>query len=298
MYVVPPQQWLLNGSYSGGEKGKVLQFVAMPLDSGYTIEAKLTSQETVRGIQFSVIPQKTNKVPPVTHILEGVDPRVGFVVVLAQPSEQQARSIVVDGSTQAGDLKLVVWTEFLHDHDERQWPIFLSKDLQVKHRGHLFRDHELLSSHGVRRESTLEIDDPFWPFDPTCEDWGHTYGSQHRFRWHAPPRPASPSNSTLARTEMGIAREGSIEQIVILNAETFEAVTGLQAPDPPFAALSRKEPIRSTAKMDGEKKVMVVPPSGDEVIDMPVVQLMTAELELPPFVPVADLEKRLRREAI
>lgn len=47
------QEWLDGIS---DEDGKVRQFVAMPKGSGYSIEAQVTGNDTVCGIQFRVIP--------------------------------------------------------------------------------------------------------------------------------------------------------------------------------------------------------------------------------------------------
>ena len=38
------------------EQGYVRQFVAMPLGSGYSVEAQVTGQDVVGGLQFVVVP--------------------------------------------------------------------------------------------------------------------------------------------------------------------------------------------------------------------------------------------------
>lgn len=53
-YVVAPDQLWLDGIASGN--GNVRQFVAMPLGSGYTVEAQLTGEEIMGGIQIEVTP--------------------------------------------------------------------------------------------------------------------------------------------------------------------------------------------------------------------------------------------------
>lgn len=44
--------------------GKVSQFVAAPVGSGYSVEAQITGQESVAGIQFEIIPSKLVPPPP------------------------------------------------------------------------------------------------------------------------------------------------------------------------------------------------------------------------------------------
>lgn len=55
-YVIPPSQKWLDGIASEG--GKVLQFVAAPLGSGYSVEAQLTGDDSIGGLQIEVIPLK------------------------------------------------------------------------------------------------------------------------------------------------------------------------------------------------------------------------------------------------
>lgn len=55
-YVVTPAQLWLDGIASAD--GTVRQFVAMPLGSGYSVEAQITGEEVVGGLQFEVVPAK------------------------------------------------------------------------------------------------------------------------------------------------------------------------------------------------------------------------------------------------
>ena len=65
-YVVTPDQLWLDGIAS--EDGCVRQFVAMPLGSGYSVEAQVTGKDVVGGLQFEITPtvSKTSgmKTPP------------------------------------------------------------------------------------------------------------------------------------------------------------------------------------------------------------------------------------------
>lgn len=61
-YLVTPKQALIDGIALAD--GTVRQFVAMPVDSGYSVEAQVTGEESVRGIQFEVTPSKYSPPPP------------------------------------------------------------------------------------------------------------------------------------------------------------------------------------------------------------------------------------------
>lgn len=55
-YVVLPDQPWLDGIAS--DDGRIRQFVAMPKGSGYSVEAQVTGEEKMGGLQFEVIPVK------------------------------------------------------------------------------------------------------------------------------------------------------------------------------------------------------------------------------------------------
>jgi hypothetical protein len=63
-YIVVPQQKWLDGIATC--TGEVRQFVAMAKGSGYSVEAQLTGQDVVGGIQFEVTPSrhKCRVMPP------------------------------------------------------------------------------------------------------------------------------------------------------------------------------------------------------------------------------------------
>ena len=53
-YIVTPDQLWLDGIAS--DSGRVRQFVAMPLGSGYSFEAQITGDDVVGGLQFEITP--------------------------------------------------------------------------------------------------------------------------------------------------------------------------------------------------------------------------------------------------
>jgi hypothetical protein len=55
-YVVLPEQPWLDGIAS--EDGNIRQFVAMPKGSGYSVEAQITGEEKIGGLQFELTPVK------------------------------------------------------------------------------------------------------------------------------------------------------------------------------------------------------------------------------------------------
>ncbi len=58
--VTPPQPWL-DGISVG--KGRIRQFVAMPLGMGYTVEGQVTGEETFGGIQIKAFAPKPGRFP-------------------------------------------------------------------------------------------------------------------------------------------------------------------------------------------------------------------------------------------
>jgi hypothetical protein len=55
-YVVLPEQPWLDGIAS--DDGRIRQFVAMPKGSGYSVEAQVTGEEKIDGMQFELTPVK------------------------------------------------------------------------------------------------------------------------------------------------------------------------------------------------------------------------------------------------
>lgn len=55
-YAVLPQQPWIDGFATAD--GHVRQFVAMPRNSGYSVEQQLTGSDKIRGLQFEIIPHK------------------------------------------------------------------------------------------------------------------------------------------------------------------------------------------------------------------------------------------------
>ena len=73
-YVQIPQQRWLDGINAGD--GVVRQFVAMPLGSGYSVEAQVTDEETLGGFQLLVIQPKEGRFPMHSPMLKGIFEKV------------------------------------------------------------------------------------------------------------------------------------------------------------------------------------------------------------------------------
>lgn len=61
-YIVTPEQLWLDGIASND--GRVRQFVAVPLGSGYSVEAQITGEDVLGGLQFEITPA-TRPPPPI-----------------------------------------------------------------------------------------------------------------------------------------------------------------------------------------------------------------------------------------
>lgn len=71
-YVVVPEQKWIDGIATG--KGIVKQFVAMPMGQGYSVEAQVTGEESMGGLQFEITPMKPDAFKisiPIVQVFDG-----------------------------------------------------------------------------------------------------------------------------------------------------------------------------------------------------------------------------------
>jgi hypothetical protein len=87
-YLVCPDQPWLDGIHVG--EGRVRQFVAAPLGSGYTIEGQLTGVEELGGMQLAVY-------DPVPGRFPDQPPKRSRVLSLASPIQESAMGISAGG---------------------------------------------------------------------------------------------------------------------------------------------------------------------------------------------------------
>jgi ubiquitin len=97
-YIVPPLQYWLDGIAK--QDGKVMQFVAAPVGSGYSVEAQITGQDNIGGIQFEIMPQY----PPVPIRLRSEWPVPNMQIVVKTLTGKHI-SIETNPSSQVAEVK-------------------------------------------------------------------------------------------------------------------------------------------------------------------------------------------------
>ena len=95
-YVVTPKQLWLDGI--ANDNAHVRQSVAMPLGSGHSVEAQVTGQDLVEGLQFHVTPSTPPPTPPLSlaYALEKVP---GLLLKAPNPLNLNDRPIFLKSFT-------------------------------------------------------------------------------------------------------------------------------------------------------------------------------------------------------
>ncbi|KAI1085688.1 hypothetical protein F5B20DRAFT_587646 [Whalleya microplaca] len=253
--VVPGQRWL-DGIAS--EDGKIRQFVAQPKGSGFSVEAQVTGEEKVGGIQIEVIPTKREL------------PEALNVRYTNRQNKVISRDIILQekGITEHStwlDLKRVLRDEFdiaiqdqlLRSHDAGSRGYSNVKD-GSKLGDYYFKPNETFDLNHCGRIPELFVEDVYY-------NQAYNPAAAHVF----PPRQSSrnpPSKKVMAKSsemrssgvqEMGLAAGGRIKQsikpddqpsstwdigasimfnIQILDAESFAEVTGVPPQPSPINA--------------------------------------------------------------
>jgi hypothetical protein len=83
-YIVSPNQLWLDGIAI--KPGVVRQFVAMPMDSGYSIERQVTGMDNVGGLQLEIIParyifESVHKGPIILVHIKGITGRTDSIQI-------------------------------------------------------------------------------------------------------------------------------------------------------------------------------------------------------------------------
>ncbi|KAH6687404.1 integral membrane protein [Plectosphaerella plurivora] len=110
-YVVTPNQPWLDGIVS--EDGKIRQFIAQPKGSGFSVEAQVTGEEKVGGIQIEIIPVKKNFPDEFDVRYKDKEDKV-----LTRTFKLQERGITRDSTWD--DVKTIISKEFGIKEDEQQ----------------------------------------------------------------------------------------------------------------------------------------------------------------------------------
>ncbi|MCJ1310663.1 hypothetical protein MMC25_004329 [Agyrium rufum] len=299
-YVVPPSQRWLDGIATAG--GRVSQFVAMPVGSGYSVEAQVTGEDAVGGIQICVVPQRI-------RVLDGIEPGEAVVLVLRRYAYREGVSVAARGLMKVRDL-VAAMVEDLDLHPASQLA-GMAMRWKIIHQGRELVDEEQFRNlESFKQGSTLDVTEvstaPL-PHPPACTVFrglmsdisdggvpGPPFASKSTSRRSlasaspkaAPPPAAAAAAPAPAPVEMGIAAGGSIKQSIvrdphaaetwdrerqltfnlqILNAERFAAVTGLPAPATPVTAATYKEYGFPFFEMLGEEESDKID-SGEKVV--------------------------------
>lgn len=216
-YIVAPHQLWLDGIAS--QDGTVRQFVAMPLGSGYTVEAQITGADLIGGLQVEIVPAK--EVLPIPRTLYR-NP------IITKPAGTPHFSIDVMSLT---GRVLTLSVSKLHTIDEVKSLIQNEEGIppdqqRLMYAGRQLEDYRLLSDYGIKPGSVLHL--------------------VLRLR-----------GGGFIEAEMGIAAGGLIKQTIvkdnndptiwesenstifnvqILNSAVFKAVTGKAPPKTPVTA--------------------------------------------------------------
>lgn len=233
-YVVIPHQKYLDGINAG--PGRVRQFVAMPLGDGYTVEAQISGEEKVGGLQllvFEPIPGRFPDRSPQSE-KEAQDRRV-------ERAREEVRNTVLQRLTPDEALLLLEMT--------RSRSVEASAKRMGASKESLFAIIHKASAQVKMVSSSVQFADCF----------GTIYESSPPSERDVTPRfqPAEGQFMPAARTrvEMGIAAGGAIKQQIfqdtfgastwdvsarrcltlrIVNSQAFTQITGLPAPSSPI----------------------------------------------------------------
>lgn len=117
--VVPSQPWLDGFAVS---PGIVRQFVAMPVGTGYSVEAQLTGQGVAGGLQFEITPSMPSKISPLCT------PYGNFAIVVATLTGKQIRIRCSPTDTIASVKQTVRYVEGIPSDQQR----FVLSGLQME----------------------------------------------------------------------------------------------------------------------------------------------------------------------
>lgn len=216
-YVVAPDQLWLDGIAS--QDGAVRQFVAMPLGSGYTVEAQITGADLIGGLQIEVVPAKEFLSVPRT--LYGNS-------IIVKPAGTPYFSIEVRSLT--GTI-LTLDVSKLHTIEEVKSLVQdhegIPPDQQrMIYKGRQLEDYRLLADYGITSGSILHFVLRLRGGGPVEPEMGIAAGGLIK-------QTIVKDNNDPTIWDTG---NGTIFNVQILNSTTFEAVTGKAPPETPVTA--------------------------------------------------------------
>lgn len=205
-YIVCPQQRWLDGIACGN--GYVRQFVAMKMGDGYSVEAQVTGEEVVGGLQFEVTPGVTidesvgKPGTPIDLIIKTLLGKEIPLTILSTSTVAQLKSSIQDEEGIPPDQQRLIFA------------------------GLQLGDHRTLSRYGVTAGSVLHLVLKLCGGGTGKTEMALAAGGKIKQKVHA--------DSYLA--EEWDKENRVFFNVQLLTAAAFEAVTGIKAPPSPISA--------------------------------------------------------------
>ena len=221
-YVVTPNQLWLDGIAS--QDGTVRQFVAMPLGSGYTVEAQITGVDLIGGLQLEIVPAKELTPVPSTASapLNPVKPP-GTPYFQLFVKTLTGKTITLDVSWQhtIEEVKHMIQGRDGAPLDQQR----------LIHAGLQLENGRTLSDYNIQNQATIHYVLKLCGGGPDNAEMGIAAGGLIE-------------QSILEDTnDPGVweVNNGTIFNVQILNSAAFEAVTGKAPPETPVTAKTYAE---------------------------------------------------------